>query len=290
MILRNNTIINNMKSINRSIAGRLGRNRGYSNEDKELKNLQKNINRTKYICKNYLRDNGIDNVRSCNISNIMPFKVSDLTDDTNYNLFKNECKKHNIECCKPPHGKSPREKPPSDFIILFKYMDKSYIIKYDIKIKSNKSTQLCSKMLPLLLKEFNIEDKDINNIKKYLKYDNKKRTWINYEKKEKDEIIKSVVKLFNIIKKKFILDRWYPELYHNEYIMKNNIMINIKNILNKELTFKLGKTNIICMLDGIKFISIKPYGSSNSNRIQLHIYKDIFEHKDAVDISNTVTI
>ena len=67
-------------------------------------------------------------------------------------------------------------------------------------------------------------------------------------------------------------------------------MINIEKMLNKELTFELSKTNIVFKLDGIKFISIKPYGSSNSTRIQLHIYKDIFKHKDAVDISNTVTI
>lgn len=216
----------------------------------------------------------------------MPFKVSDLTDDTNYNLFKNECKKRNIECCKPPHDKPL----PSDIIILFKYMGKPYIINYDIKKSKSSSTQLCSKMLLLLLEKFNIENEDVNNIKKYLKYDNKERTWINYEKKEKDEIIKSVVKLFNIIKKKWILDRWCPKLYHNKYIMKNNIMINIEKMLNKELTFELSKTNIVFKLDGIKFISIKPYGSSNSKRIQLHIHKDIFEHKDAVDISNTVTI
>lgn len=287
MILRNNTIINNMKSINRSIAGRLGRNRGYSNEDKELKNLQKNINRTKCICKNYLRDNGIDNVRSCNISNIMPFKVSDLNNGiTTYNLFKNECKKYNTECCKPPHDKPL----PSDIMILFKYMGKPYIINYDIKKSKSSSTQLCSKMLSLLLEKFNIENEDVNNIKKYLKYDNKERTWINYEKKEKDEIIKSVIKFFNIIKKKWILDRWCPKLYHNKYIMKNNIMINIEKMLNKELTFELSKTNIVFKLDGIKFISIKPYGSSDSTRIQLHIHKDIFKHKDAVNISNTVTI
>ena len=269
----------------RRIAGRLARNNGYNSEDREIKSLIKNILRAKLICKNYLRDNGINNVRSCNIKNIMPFKISDLTIDTNYNLFKNECKKYNIEYCKPPH-----DKPPSDIIILFKYMGKPYIINYDIKKSKSSSTQLCSKMLPLLLEKFDIEDEDVNNIKKYLKYDNKERTWINYDKKEKEKITKSVVKFFNIIKKKWILDRWCPKLYHNKYIMKNNIMINIEKMINKELTFELGKTNIVFKLDGIKFISIKPYGSSDSTRIQLHIYRDIFEHKDAVDISNTVTI
>lgn len=263
-------------------AGRLARTNGYNRENIEIKLLEKNINRTKLICKYYLQNNGINNIRTCNISNIIPFKVSDLTNKNTYNLFKNKCKKYNIECCKLPHDKSP-----SDIIILFKYMGKPYIIKYDIKKSKSSSTQLCSKMLPLLFEKFDIEDKDINNIKKYLNYDNKERTWVKLEEKEKKEIIKSVVIIFNMIKKKWILDRWCPELYHNEYIMKNNIMINIKKMLNKELTFELGKTNIVFMLDGIKFISIKPYGSSNSNRIQLHIYKDIFKHKEAV---NTVTI
>lgn len=269
-------------NLRRIIGGSLARTNGYNRENIEIQLLKKNINRTKLICKYHLYNYGIDNVRLCNICNIMPFKVSDLTDNSNYNLFKNECKKYNIECCKPPHDKSP-----SDIILLFKYKDKSYIIKYDIKNSKSTSTQLCSKMFSLLLKNFDIEDTDKSNIQKYLKYDNKERTWINYEKKEKDEIIKSVVKFFNIIKKKWILDRWYPELFHNEYIMKNNIMINIKKMLNKELTFELGNTNIIFKLDDIKFIIIKPYGSSNSNRIQLNIYKDIFKHKDAI---NTVKI
>ena len=269
-------------NLRRIIGGSLARTNGYNRENIEIQLLKKNINRTKLICKYYLDDNGINNVRLCNICNIMPFKISDLTNDTTYNLFKNECKKYNIECCKPPH-----DKPPSDIMILFKYMGKLYIINYDIKKSKSSSTQLCSKMLSLLLEKFNIENEDVNNIKKYLKYDNKERTWINYEKKEKDEIIKSVVKFFNTIKKKWILDRWCPKLYHNKYIMKNNIMINIEKMLNKELTFELSKTNIVFKLDGIKFISIKPYGSSDSTRIQLHIYKDIFEHKDAI---NTVKI
>lgn len=268
-------------------AGRLARNNGYNSEDREIKLLRRNISRVKFICKNHLQNKGINNIRTCNINDIIPFKLSDLTDDINFNLFKNEYKKYNTEnSCKSPHDKQL----PSDIMILFKYMGKSYIINYDIKNSKSTSTQLCSKMLSLLLEKFNIENEDVNNIKKYLKYDNKERTWINYEKKEKDEIIKSVVKLFNIIKKKWILDRWSPKLYHNEYIMKNNIMINIKKMLNKELTFELSKTNIVFKLDGIKFIIIKPYGSSDSTRIQLHIHKDIFEHKDAVDISNTVTI
>jgi hypothetical protein len=268
-------------NLNRTIAGRVARLNGYNRENVEIRLLKTNICRTKNICKYHLQNNGINNIRTCNINNIIPFKVSDLIKDTNYNHFKNECKKNNIECCKPPH-----DKPPSDIILLFTYMGKPYIIKYDIKKSKSTSTQLCSKQFDLLIENFDIDNKDINNMKKYLEYNNKTRTWIKLE--EKKEIIKSVVTILNHIKKKWILDRWCPELYHNNYIMKDDVMINIKNILNKELTFELGKTNIVFKLDGIKFISIKPYGSSNSNRIQLHIYKDIFKHKDAVNISNMV--
>ena len=262
-----------MKSINRSIAGRLSRNRGYSGEDKEIKNLQNNTSRTINICKSFLSEQDIKNIRKCNIKNISAFKTSNIK---NNNEFKNICTNYNIEYCDPPHDKTP-----CDIILFFTYMEKPYIVKYDIKNSKSTSTQLCSKELPILLDKFDIKDSD--NIKKYIIYHNKKRTWI--ELKEKEEIKNNIIKFFNIIKNKWILDRWCPELYHNEYIMKNNIMINIKKFINKELTFSLVKTNIICMLDGIKFISIKPHGSRHNNRIQLHIYKDIFNHKDAIDIN-----
>jgi len=166
-----------------------------------------------------------------------------------------------------------------DIIILYTKDNKLNNIGIDVKKTNSNMTQICRKSY-LLLKDY-LSELELLNLERYLKYENKKRTWLKLDNtKMKNEIFN----IINKLKYKWIQERFDNNvLYHNHHILKydNKIwkIIDLEKLFEKITldNMKLNSTNFVIKENDYSLLGIKPHGSSKWNDFQITIYKDAFE-------------
>lgn len=171
-----------------------------------------------------------------------------------------------------------------DIIILYTKDNKLFNLGFDIKKSKNNMTQICRKSY-LLLKDY-LSENELLNLERYLKYEEKKRTWL---KLDNTKMKNDIFNIINKLKYKWIRERFDNNvLYHNHHILKydNKIwkIIDLEELL-KNITLenmKLNNTNFVFKLNDISLLGIKPHGSSKWNDFQITIYKEAFECPEIV--------
>ena len=178
-----------------------------------------------------------------------------------------------------------------DIIVFYKIKNKIQHIGIDTK-KSKKSTQLMAKSFnEKFFKEYNLSTTDINNFKKYITYEGKKRLF----NKNHENFNDIETTIFNIIEKiKINLKTRFDNnnLYYNDIIItidkyKNGlykfIYINVDDIIQHIIlksNMQIKKTNF----DFQNFISFKPHGSKKKEQhnMQFFINQSIFNKKKSI--------
>lgn len=256
-------------------AGSLSRKTGLKFEINITDILKNNTNIVKNILYNYTNKN-----INC-VKNISVIHVSQVTNNSMRQLeyyYKDLIKPNNFKFQIPIDDKRA-----ADIIILYQYQNHLYNIGIDTKKSKSYMTQLVRKSYQLL-KNY-ITEEEYYHLFKYLKYENKKRTWINDNKN--DIYKKHICNILEKIKHIWIKERFDDNsLYHNHLLLSstNNSLdfINLHKLLNYiDFQFcSLKKTNFVFEDNNINLIGIKPHGTKKWTDLQLTIYKKAFYFKD----------